>query len=291
MKRTTNLLIVFLVISIQGFSQEILCNPNLGNNKPILQINLPGVADIMSFQTLNRAVGNVVLTQQIGDQNKVGISQHSDFAGASTNQSFNFQIGNSNELTLGQAGSNNLLLSFQLGYLAAEESGNRGNHFGYGLDNGNGNAYAYGHKGTDNSYEVAGEGNKLTVTQDGNNNGVMAVQQGTDNSAKASQKGDNNYLMILQKGSNNTVSGYTQENTTEKISFDTVVQLGENLQLNATEESKSKQNGNKFTQSGDHLSLQVSNGFLNTLGGVEITQTGKDMKVVIDQSYFSFPMK
>jgi hypothetical protein len=27
------------------------------------------------------------------------------------------------------------------------------------------------------------------------------------------------------------------------------------------------------------------------LGGIEISQGGKEMKVIVDQSYFSFPMK
>jgi len=44
-------------------------------------------------------------------------------------------------------------------------------------------------------------------------------------------------------------------------------------------------------QTGTNLSIEINNSLLNSLGGVEINQSGKDMKVVIDQSYFSFPMK
>ena len=44
-------------------------------------------------------------------------------------------------------------------------------------------------------------------------------------------------------------------------------------------------------QTGTNLSFELNSDLINTAGGINVKQTGKDMKVVIDQSYFSFPLK
>jgi len=288
-----NLLFILLcLLNFQvGFSQDIINDLSLGTSESIQQISTGGFGNILGLQTLNQDVSNFVQTQQVGNQNIANINQKNSTGTTSANQSYTFQQGNANELSVDQIGSGNLLLSFQLGYLASEAGRTQGNHYGFGLGNGEGNAYAYGHQHTASNYIVEGERNKLTINQDGTNNGVMAIQMGTDNTISAKQKGKNNYLAILQNGNNNSVTGISQENSSDKLLFDTFIQVGENLSYNATEDSKPKPNGNKTNQSGINLSLQVNNAFVNSLGGIEITQTGKDMSVVIDQSYFLFPMK
>ena len=285
-----NKLLIFLFLLICNFHP--VCSQNNGhqnknNNEAIQQIRTSGLADIQSFQTLNRGVSNMVMTQQVGDQNKASVNQQASPGMA--NQSFSIQQGNSNEMNVEQIGSGNLLLGFQLGYMVSEQSRQHGNHFGYGLGNGNGNAYAYGHDNKDNESLMAGERNKLSVSQEGSNNSMMTIQQGNDNSISAEQKGTNNYLFLLQRGRNNSVTGFVQANTSENVLLDTIIQQGEGLTMNASEASKSKTHGNSFIQSGVNLSLQVNNQFSNILGGIEINQHGRDMNVVIDQSYFSFP--
>jgi hypothetical protein len=291
MKKAILYCIFFLLNCLNGSSQEIINMPGTITNESIQQIRTSGMDNILGFQMLNHGAGNTAILQQTGNQNKAGISQQNDAGPATGNLSSTVQSGNSNEMTIGQIGTRNLLIGFQLGYMATETGRNQGNHFGYGLGNGNGNAFAYGHTKGGETYWVNGEGNKLTVSQDGNNNSVMAVQEGTDNTISAEQKGSNNYLLVLQNGKNNSVTGFKQENESGQILYDTIIQNGENLSLNSTEASKAKPNGNTFTQSGINLSLDINNGFLNTMGGIAINQTGKDMKVVVDQSYFSNPMK
>jgi len=291
MKPVSFILLLCLLNSFQCFSQEIINNLSLGTNEAIHQISTNGMDNILSFQTLNQDKSNFVLTQQIGDQNKTGVNQQKDAGTASTNQSYTFQQGNLNEQLVGQIGSGNLLLSFQLGYLANGLPQNQVIQNVFELGSGIGNFSSPGTNNESSGIVAEGDRNKLQVSQDGNNNGIMAVQQGDDNSITAQQKGTNNYLMIFQNGKNNQVTGYVQENSSVNVMYDTIVQEGENLNLHASDASKSKLNGNVFSQSGINLSLQVNNGFVNSLGGIEITQTGKDMKVVVDQSYFSFPVK
>jgi len=291
MEKFVLLMLLSLLIALPGFSQEIINDLNPATNGAIQQVPTSGLQNILNFQTLNQDISNFAQTQQIGNQNKASISQNRGSGSSSANQSYTFQQGNTNELSVDQIGGGNQLLSFQLGYLASEAGRLQGNHYGFGLGNSNGNAYAYGHQHTATNYLVVGERNKLTLNQDGNNNGVMAIQMGSDNTISANQKGKNNYLAILQNGKNNSVTGVSQENSSDNVFFDTYIQIGENISFNATEDSKPKPNGNKSNQSGINLSLQVNNQFVNSLGGIEINQKGKDMSVVIDQSYFSFPMK
>jgi hypothetical protein len=287
MKKNLLYLIILLYNCVTGYSQEIMNPPGMETYGTIHQIRTHGMGDILNYQTLNQGASNFAFTQQIGNQNTATVNQQADPAAGFPNQTYSIQDGNSNEMTLGQIGSGNLLLSFQLGYQTKKDDQNQGNHFGYGWENGNGNSSGHEHKAND--YMVLGERNKLTIHQEGNDNGVLAVQQGNDNLIVAQQKGNNNYLAILQKGKNNTVSGYEQENTDGGILFETISQVGENLHLSSTNASGSKPNGNVFNQSGVNLSLEVNNGLINAVGGIEINQTGRDMTVRVDQSFFSFP--
>jgi hypothetical protein len=275
MKRNPIFIFFFLLIVYPVYSQDIINSLNVGTNESIHQISTNGIADILSFQTLNRGTGSFVLIQQTGNQNTSSINQQSD--PGQSNQSYAYQQGSFNEMSVGQIGSSNLLLGFQLGYLANEVNSSSGILPSISVTG----AVDGGQKG---------DGNVLEVSQEGENNGIMAVQQGNDNSILAEQKGTNNYLLILQKGTNNSVIGYIQESSSGR-NFDTIIQDGESLSLDATGVSTSKAMGNIFSQSGTNLSLQVNNGFVNSIGGIEITQTGKDMNVVVDQSYFSLPLK
>lgn len=284
--KTIILNMIFLMLSCLAVkSQPVMNNPGDRTNEAIQQIRTSTIDNILSFQTLNWAGTNYAMTQQTGNRNTATINQLRDATGLHTsNQSYAVQTGNSNELSVGQIGSGNLLLGFQLGYLASMADIHRN-------ENGTNNGNAFGLYKNGNGYQVEGENNKLSILQQGSNNGLIAVQQGNNNEFSAEQRGSNNYLLGLQKGTHNKVTGYRQENYSDDILFETIVQIGNNLSLKTDDASKYKPNGNSFTQTGTNLSLEVNNGLLNAIGGVEINQLGNDMKVVVSQSYFLFPMK
>ncbi len=287
MKKLFFYLLFLLLGTISTFSQEILNNIGTDTNEAIQQIKTPGIDNIMLFQTLNHGISNYAITQQVGNQNRADIKQQNDANSEMSNQSYTVQSGNSNELIIGQIGSGNLLLGFQLGYMALLN----GNKTDLSIGTETTNVSSTEIPGLGNGYIVEGERNKMTISQNGNNNGIMAIQQGSDNTISAEQIGNNNYLLALQKGTNNTITGYRQENETEQVLFDKVLQTGENLTLKTDDASRSSLTGNTFIQTGTNLSLQVNNNLLNSEGGIEINQKGNDMKVVIDQSFFLFPMK
>lgn len=280
MKKSIFYLIILLLYFTHGFSQEIINNQGTETNEAIQQISVPGIDNILGLQMLNRGISNFAILEQTGNLNKANVSQQNDVGPALSNQSYTVQSGNANELTVGQIGSGNLLLGFQLGYLATEAGNEKGKKI---------NISDLPVK--EGSLSIDGERNILNIKQVGNYNGIMAVQQGTDNSISAGQTGKNNYLFVLQKGIFNTVTDYNQENYSSSILYDSIVQIGDHLELKSHEASKPKPNQNIFMQSGTNLSLVFNNDLLNSVGGVAINQTGRDMKVVIDQSFFSFPMK
>lgn len=281
-KKILYLLFVWL-IGYTTYAQEIITNPDIETNEGIQQVSVPGIADVMSFQTLNQGINNFSLIQQNGNRNKATIHQQADPGLGYSNQSYGFQDGNTNEMTVGQIGKGNILLSFQIGYLSTMA---KANLLGFGLEGGN---VSTGTLNESNDMLSIGEGNKLQVSQEGNNNGIMSVQQGSNNSIDVGQKASNNYLSVLQKGSNNSVNGYIQENTGTSNLLEIITQVGNNLSLLATDISGAKAMGNEFSQSGENLSLEINNGLINTMGGIKVNQTGRDMKVVVDQSFFSFP--
>ena len=282
------ILFIFLLSTIlPGYSQENNSNTGSSTNDAIQQIKVSGIEDIMIYQAVNQSTSNYVTIQQTGNQNKVSINQQQGSGFDMSNQSYTVQTGNSNELIIGQIGSGNVILGFQLNYLASMITGSQKDIQAGVTTN---NVVAAGSSNDTNGYLVEGERNKMSIMQNGNNNGVMAVQQGSDNTISAEQSGNNNYLFALQKGSNNLLTGYKQENESDQVLSDRVIQIG-NLTLKSDEVSKSSVNGNTFLQTGTNLSLEIKSDLINSTGGMDVKQTGKDMKVVIDQSYFSFPLK
>jgi len=285
-KKTMKIQLLILLLLILGLknsdAQRTSVTHASGDAEAIRQIEITGATDIMSFQTLNRNANTVVLAQQIGNFNKFSLNQRSDLSSTYSNQSYSLQLGNYNELSVGQIGTGNTLLSFQLGYSATEMGKLDVSNFGFAFENSKLSATAP----TKANYVAVGENNRLTLDQNGADNGLKAIQLGRNNSISAEQSGYNNYLDILQVGNANTVLGYQQENYFAESQLDVIVQNGENNTLSITDASKVKLHGNSYTQVGTNLSLQVDNNFVNNLGGIEITQTGHDMKVVIDQSYF-----
>ena len=283
MKQLPVLTLVCFLNIYPSFSQRVIRS---GLSESIRQISTNGIDNILSFQNDNSGMKSiVVISQQNGDKNRVSINQQSDQG--QSNQSYSFQLGNLNELSINQIGSGNLLLGFQLGYLSSLTGTQKENPIG--VENGLAFSSAFSLEGRD--YAIDGEGNKMNISQNGNNNGVMAVQQGTDNILSAEQTGNNNYLLAFQQGSHNLVTDYKQANESKQILLDKIVQVGDYLSLKADGASTYKPMGNTFMQTGSNLSLEVNSSLLNTVSGVEINQTGKDMKIVVDQSYFSFPMR
>lgn len=301
-KLITYLMLVMFSCSL-AYSQA---NPNKPDGKPnesIQQIYSQAMDNIIGFQKQYQGMNNLSVTQQFGNHNNSKISQSADPNVPMSNQTFNMQAGQSNEFTLGQTGSGNLLLSFQLGYLTALTASEHGNDFR--IESSDNQTSWNSNKG----FYIEGERNKINITQRGNKNGMLLMQQGTDNTISAEQSGSNNFLLAYQRGNNNSVmgyrqenntyqrgnnnsvTGYRQENNTEDMLVETIVQIGENLTLTAEDASLSKPYGNTFKQTGTNLSLEINNGLLNSMGGAEIRQSGHDMKVIIEQSHFSFPMR
>lgn len=244
MKKLTFFLILLLINYLSCYSQEIINNSGLVTNEAIQQIQTLGIDDIMNFQALNKGFSNYALISQTGNQNNTSISQQNYAGSLMNNKSYIVQSGTSNELTAGQVGTGNLLLGIQIG----------------------------------------GEGNKISISQNGISNGVSAVQLGSYNTITAEQKGKNNFLSALQNGTNNSVISYKQENESEQVLFDRIIQIGNNLSITTDGVANSTPAVNKFTQTGTNLSFQLNTSLLNTGTGVEINQIGHDMKVVVDQS-------
>lgn len=261
------------------FSQGVVQINCSEEDEKINQIRATGLSDILSFQTMNQGLSNVTMTTQIGNWNKSVVTQQYDGGSNLANQVYSLQKGSDNEMTIGQIGEGNLLLGFQLGYVATEIDPKEKIKYPQNMVD------CCVTDGGDQSF-VQGVGNALNVIQQGDKNAVVAVQQGSENSIDVSQIGSNNYLVVYQKGNNNEIAGFRQENHAEKALAETIIQEGDGLVLNSLEASKSKPNGNSFIQKGINLSIELNNQFTNTLGGIEVTQSGKDMKVVIDQSFF-----
>lgn len=287
MKRAILYIIFFSFGYCPGKSQEIIKDRASESNEAIQQIRTSGEENILNFQTLqilNRGIGSYSFIQQTGNRNKVNINQFDEAGSSTVNQSFTIQKGSSNEVIVGQMGGGNLLFGFQLGYLARLAERRQGVQIG--IDK---SAIPAMFSNVGEGDKTEGEGNKLNITQAGNSNGAMTSQQGFYNFINAKQQGINNYLSILQYGTNNSVTNYKQGNESELILFDTIIQIGDNLSLTTDGVTNSNPAVNRFTQTGANLSIQLNNSLLNTGTGVNVNQTGHDMKVVIDQSYFSFP--
>ena len=278
MKKFFFILYLATVSNLAAFSQMNISVSGGVEDEHIQQIRTSGLSDILSFQMQNQGISNVTVNRQIGDWNKSVVNQQYDGGSAYANQVHSIQQGSSNEMTIGQIGNGNLLLGFQIGYLASELDGLKGNQLK--------SITEINTPKVEDLTIKAGTGNELKVIQQGEKNAIVAIQQGSDNSIEADQNGVNNYLVIYQKGNDNEVVGFKQENNSTKVLAETIIQEGEGLVLNSTDASKSKPNGNSFIQKGINLSIELNNQFANALGGIEVSQSGKDMKVIIDQSFF-----
>jgi len=282
-----NFIASLLIISMSCISvfSQVISNCENGTNKAIQQIRNAGIENIMKYQIWNLNANDYVLLKQFGVQNKANIKQSQTSYNEMNNQSYSIQSGNSNELSIEQTGTGNILLSFQMGYLSSKSSNN--SELKNDIDF---KTWPLIHN-NENEYLVEGEKNKMNFAQNGNNNSVRAIQQGSNNSISATQQGNFNNLLMIQKGVHNSINDYKQQNISTQILFDKIIQLGENNSLETAGAINGGMLGNNFTQIGTNLSLELNNELLNTTGGVEITQKGTEMKVVIEQSYFSFPMK
>ncbi len=272
------IVLAFLVAgAVNG--QPVLNQAGLNQGELIRQIVTRNDDNILGFQKLNHSgLENTVLAIQLGNENKAILNQCHDPFAEQSSLIFSYQQGAFNEMTIGQIGTGNTLFGFQLGYVTREWNtvsftGRLEQMF---------SVYRTSCKDTWN----AGERNIQDLYQEGSDNLLVAMQLGNDNLIQAGQKGIHNYLLILQSGSFNTLTGYEQSNQSDDMLTDTIIQEGDFLTISATGTSRFKLNGNSFTQRGANLSLEVNNDFINTTGGMEVIQTGRDMKVVIDQSYF-----
>jgi hypothetical protein len=285
MKKFTFFLILLLINHLSCNSQETINNSGLVTNEAIQQIQTLGIDNIMNFQALNQGFSNYALIQQTGNQNNTSISQQNNAGFSMNNKSYIVQTGTSNGLNVVQVGTGNLLLGFQLGYiapLAENQQGSQSRTY-----NSNVSALI---QNAESAIQSGGEDNKIIISQNGINNGVSAIQLGSYNTITAEQKGNNNYLSALQNGTNNSVTNYKQGNESEQVLFDTIIQIGDNLNLTTDGVANSTPAVNKFTQTGTNLSFQLTTSLLNTGTGVEINQIGHDMKVIVDQSYFLYPL-
>lgn len=280
-----NLIASLLIVTVNCISvnSQVQNNCEIETKNSIQQIRNSVIESRMKSQIWNNQdANNYVLLKQSGDQNKANIKQQQTNYSEMNNQSYNIQFGNYNELTVEQIGSGNVLLSSQLGLTA-----NNKNKLEFKKE--------FDQKDLplipNNEYFVDGERNKMNLMQNGNNNSVQAIQQGTDNSISAIQEGNFNNLQMFQKGVHNTINDYTQQNKSAQTLFDKIIQVGENNSLETNGAVNGGMAGNTFTQFGTNLALELNNELLNTIGGIEINQKGKEMKVVIEQSFFSFPMK
>jgi hypothetical protein len=220
----------------------------------IQQVDCEEYNGVLDIQSQNQDLSNNVTTKQIGEGNQADI-----------NQLFVFQHGDDNSVSATQEGTGNTINSIQVGYMT------------YGM-------YMCG------GY-IQGINNQLISTQSGSYNDLFSLQLGYQNYAKINQTGVNNILFLLQKGNNNSVDEYNQTNDdTGHVLHESIIQIGSGHSLSVKDNPDCKQYGNSFYQDGTKLSLHFNNALFNAPGGVEVRQTGHDMKIVIDQSFFSFPM-
>lgn len=133
--------------------------------------------------------------------------------------------------------------------------------------------------------------NYLNFAQIGNNNFLFAVQEGMHNVFEAEQGGVNNYLVTIQKGINNSITGYRQQNYSENMLCDELIQMGINLNFSAEGLDGARLSGNSVSQVGSNLSFKINRMLPSFGNGIKVSQTGRDMRVVVEQSYYSFPSK
>jgi len=249
------------------------------------QINISEFENSLANQPFNADPTYNSSITQLGNYNTAKLiqTQEQDLI-SNPNTSNSYQQGNFNLVDLSQKGSENVLYSFQVGYTTP----------GHSTEN-KVNTQTYATLASVlnlnlNSASLFSDGNNNTLisSQEGNSNKLLSIQQGSNNYIHAEQSGNDNNLVAQQVGTNNRVENFMQNNLHGES--DVISQVGENITLNSISSSNNLY-GNNYSQNGTNLSITLNNSTFNTLGGLKVNQTGHDMKIVIDQSYFSFPLK
>lgn len=250
----------------------------------INQITTDGMGDYTTAQSLQINPLFVSSISQIGNNNSVKLSQTIEGDIYSFPNSANsFQQGDFNLAEITQRGNENVLLSFQLGYLISGLFSTSNNQ----LEAPSQNMLSF--SATTNNQFATGKNNTLYSVQEGKSNNILAIQQGDDNYIDVEQSGNDNILIARQVGNSNKVEDFKQNSIDG--SFDVITQLGDNNTLNFLNESTGVLAENAYSQEGTNLSLTISNNTFSAPGGIIVNQTGRDMKIIIDQSYFSFPIQ
>jgi len=253
------------------------------------QVNIPQIStsEVESSGTLqpNAEQLNISSITQLGIYNTAKLSQTegSDLI-SSPNSSNSFQQGDYNLVDLTQKGNQNILYSFQVGFLASIPSTESTDNTLSGtilptllnLNAGSTGIFSNGNNNT------------LISSQEGISNKFLSIQQGSNNYIQADQIGNYNNLVVQQVGNNNRVENFVQNNI--KGESDNITQIGDNNTLNSIDKLNTLY-GNNYIQNGTNLSITLNNSTLSATGGITVNQTGHDMSVVIDKSYFSFPLK
>ena len=253
------------------------------------QVNIPQIStsEVESSGTLqlNAEQLNISSITQLGNYNTAKLSQIEKIELISSpNSSNSFQYGDYNQVDLTQKGNQNILFSFQAGYLATSFSSENTENTLTGVLVPTMLKLNAGSTGLFSS----GNNNTLVSTQDGISNKFLSIQQGSNNYIQADQIGNNNNLVVQQVGNNNRVEDFVQNNI--KGESDNITQIGDNNTLNSIDKLNTLY-GNNYIQNGTNLSITLNNSTLSATGGITVNQTGHDMSVVIDKSYFSFPLK
>ena len=251
----------------------------------IQQINSSEFEKVISSQSFNLEPLEISSITQLGNYNTAKMSQTKERDMFSLPNSSNlFQQGDFNLADINQKGNENVLFSFQLGYLIYVLSGkNNYNQTDVNLKS------TISFNTTSNSRFSDGTSNTLISYQEGNSNKILVIQQGRNHYIEAAQLGNENNLFVQQAGNNNRVENFKQNSFNGKS--DVITQVGDNITINTINEYSGCLYDNNYTQEGSNLSIVLNNSALSPLGGIRINQTGHDMKVVIDQSFFSFPMR
>ena len=264
--------VLFIIVDIQGQS-------NINQN------SISAFESSVANQFLNADPMSNSSIIQLGNYNSAKLIQTLEQDQYSIpNASNSLQLGDCNFVDITQRGSENLLYSYQLGYLLTGQSAENTNNTSSVLRLSSMLNY------TVYSASLFSDGNNNTLisSQDGNSNKILSVQQGSNNYIHAEQSGNDNTFVAHQVGTNNRVENFMQNNL--RGESDMITQVGENIILNSISSSNTLY-GNSYSQNGSNLSITLNNSTLNSLGGVKVSQTGHDMSIVIDQSYFSFPLK
>lgn len=249
----------------------------------INQINSDEFGEFSTAESLQVNSLSISSITQVGNNNSAKLSQTREGNLYSlSNSAHSFQQGDFNLFDITQKGNEHVLLSFQLGYLISGTYSIGSNQLNVPSQN------LLSFTTTTNNKFTAGTNNALYSIQEGKSNNILSIQQGNDNYLDLEQSGNDNFLVVQQVGNSNRVEDFKQASI--EGSFDIITQVGDNNTFSMMNESIGGLSENSYTQEGSNLSLTINNSFLSQ-GGITVNQTGRDMNIVIDQSYFTSPMQ